>query len=301
LTVTSFFPSRKRCCPQCCERRITIGKGEKERTVTEYYHRAVVAHLIGFDLPIVLDLEPILPGEDEIAAAKRLIERLMEHYARFFDVIQGDALYWEKPLFELCRQKGKYLLAVLKDNNPALLADARVLLDGEPDLIRQDENGRHIRYWDQEGFTSGAIQEPVRVLRTEENWLQRERVAHRWVETPRTSNWFWATDIPQRLIPSRQLAQAGHKRWKIENCIFNALGDWGLNHCYHHQPQAILNFLLILFIAYILLACFYQRNLNKQSRRIFSTLIGVAREILHGIHRMKARDVPWARGSPVSA
>lgn len=261
----------------------------------------MVAHLIGFDLPLVLDLEPILPGEGEITAAKRLIERLMERYARFFDVIQGDALYWEKPLFDFCRERGKYLLAVLKDNNPALLADARAALDGEPDLVREDENGRHIRYWDQEEFTSGAIQTPVRVLRTEETWVKRERVRGQWVETPQISHWFWATDIPQDLIPSRQLAQAGHKRWKIENSIFNALGAWGLNHCYHHQPQAILNFVLILFIAHILVACFYRRNLKEQARRIHSTLISVANEILHGIRHVKARNIPWSRGSPQPA
>jgi len=36
----SFFPSRKRCCPQCCQRRLTVN-GEE---VIEYYHAGVVCY-----------------------------------------------------------------------------------------------------------------------------------------------------------------------------------------------------------------------------------------------------------------
>jgi hypothetical protein len=155
--------------------------------VTEYYHRGVVAHLIGLGLPLVLDIEMIRPGEGEIVAARRLLERLLERYARFFDAIEGDALYFEAPLFALCRKHGKHLLAVLKDNNPALLADAKAVLAGEPDLMRQ-ENGRLIRYWDQEEFTSGAAAQPLRVVRTQEIWTPRERVAGKWIAREKTSN-----------------------------------------------------------------------------------------------------------------
>jgi len=304
LDAHEFFPSRKRYCPQCCRREIIVGKKGKKRKVTEFYHRAVVAHLTGFSLPVVLDVEPILAGEGEIAAAKRLLQRLMQRYARFFDAVQGDALYWEAPLLDLCRKHGKHLLAVLKDNNPALLADAQALLSGQPDLVREDEDGRHVRYWDQEEFTSGAAATPVRVVRTEETWTRNERVAGRTIQTRQVSNWFWATSIPKSTIPARQLARIGHERWKIENSVFNALArDWAMDHCYHHQPAAILNFLLILFIAHILVACLHSRNLKKQARRIYSTLISLADAIRCGIVLLKARDIPWARApaSPPNA
>jgi hypothetical protein len=260
-----------------------------------------VAYLVGFHLPVVLDVEMIQPGEGEIVAARRLIERLMGRYRRFFDVIQGDALYWEGPLFDLCRKHGKHLLAVLKDNNPAFLADAKALLTGEPDLVRKAENGRHIHYWDQEGFTTDSIQSPLRVLRTEETWTQRERVAGKWIESQRVSTWFWATSIPHHLIPSHQLCQVGHERWKIENSIFNTLSQhWGLDHCFHHQPTAILNFVLILFIAHILLTCFHRLNMKEAARRIYSTLLAVARALHDGVRDVRAKNIPWCqtRGSP---
>jgi hypothetical protein len=269
-----------------------------QQEVTEYYHRGVVAHLVGLGLPIVLDLEMIRPGEGEIAAARRLLDRLMARYARFFDAVTGDAIYFESALFELCRKHGKHLLAVLKDNNPALLADAKAVLTGEPDLERTGgKDGRDlIRYWDQEEFTSGAIKSPVRVLRTEETRHWRERIAGKWVAREQVSNWFWGTSIPQSLMPPRQLAQAGHERWSIENRIFNALGaHWGLDHCFHHDPAAILNFILILLIAHTLVACFHRLNM-KEPLRGRLTLIAVATQILLGIAAVSARQIAWLDG-----
>jgi hypothetical protein len=269
-----------------------------QQEVTEYYHRGVVAHLVGLGLPIVLDLEMIRPGEGEIAAARRLLDRLMARYARFFDAVEGDAIYFESALFELCRKHGKHLLAVLKDNNPALLADAKAVLTGEPDLERKGgKDGQDlIRYWDQEEFTSGAIKTPVRVLRTEETRRGRERIAGKWVAREQVSNWFWGTSIPQSLMPARQLAQAGHERWSIENRIFNTLGaHWGLDHCFHHDPAAILNFILILLIAHTLVACFQRLNL-KEPLRGRLTLIAVATQILLGIAAVSARQIAWLDG-----
>lgn len=45
----------------------------------------------GFYLP--LDLEPQLPGEDEVGCATRLLERVMLNYPRAFDLILADGLY----------------------------------------------------------------------------------------------------------------------------------------------------------------------------------------------------------------
>ena len=251
-----------------------------------------MAHLIGFDIPAVLDVEMILPGEGEIVAARRLLERLLVRYARFFDAIQGDALYLEGPLFNLCLKHGKHILAVLKDNNPALLADAKALMRGEPDLIHQEDK-RIVHYWDQEGFITDSIQTPFRVLRAEETETKRERIAGKRIEKVQTSTWFWGTTIPQSLIPSRQLRHVGHDRWKIENRVFNALGEhWGLDHCFHHGPVAILNFILILFIAHTLVQCFYRLNMKQPLRGRF-TLIAVARQILLGIATWGTHPAAW--------
>ncbi|MFH1665587.1 MAG: hypothetical protein ABIA77_05535 [Candidatus Omnitrophota bacterium] len=105
-----LFASRSRCCAGCSTRTITIN-GEE---VTEYYHRVVVCYLIGFKIPLPLDVEPVLPGEGEVIAAKRLLERVFCKYPRFFDVVVGDALYMEAPFINFCLLHRKHVITVLK-------------------------------------------------------------------------------------------------------------------------------------------------------------------------------------------
>jgi len=119
----NFFPSRHRHCNQCCQRVLKI----KDQDVIEYYHRAVVCHLIGFDLSVPLDAEPIGPGEGEVVAAERLLQRVFDRYCRFFDVVVADGLYLQSPFLNFCLQRGKHVIAVLKANNSSLLEDAKGL------------------------------------------------------------------------------------------------------------------------------------------------------------------------------
>jgi hypothetical protein len=67
----------------------------------------VVFHLVGFPIAMPLDVEMIRPGEDEVAAARRLLLRVLKPYGRFFDVILTDALYFETPFFNFCINHGK--------------------------------------------------------------------------------------------------------------------------------------------------------------------------------------------------
>ena len=119
----NFFPSRHRCCKGCSQRRIKVNDQE----VTEYYHRGVVCNLIGFDLALPLDMELIRPGEGEVAAAMRLLERVFANYRRFFDAVAADALYMESPFFNFCLERDKNIIAVLKGNYRSLLEDAKPL------------------------------------------------------------------------------------------------------------------------------------------------------------------------------
>lgn len=263
------------------------------KKVTEYYHRGVVAHLVGFDLPVVLDVEMVRPGEGEITAAGRLLERLAAEQGRVFDAVAGDAAYLGGPFCRLCRRLGKHLLAVVKDNNPALLAQIQALTTGAPDLERDEKGERSVRYWDVSEVRSQAIEEPIRAVRVEETWTERKCVAGRRVQEAQRSEWVWGTTIPPELLPMRQIRQVGHERWQIENPIFNALSrDWALDHCFRHDPAAIVNLLLILFMAHLFVACFYRRNMKEPLRRHL-TLIAVATQILIGLATLQARDVPW--------
>ena len=269
-------------------RRVRVGQEQ----VPEYYHRVVFCHLIGFDIALPLDAEPVLPGEGEVRAAMRLLERVFRNYPRFFDAVVGDAQYLEAPLIRFCLGHNKHVVAVLKENNPSLLEDARGLIEHSEPELWQDSRSQ-ILAWDIEGFRTDSLPEsPLRVLHTEERRIRRIRMAGTWQTTTEQQSWWWATTIPCELLPTRPLWGAAHARWDIENDLFNMLvNHWHLDHCYKHDPIAILNFVLTLLIAYTLMQTFYHRNLKPQ-RRPRLTLIALTSQLYLSLGG-PAIEAPW--------
>jgi hypothetical protein len=264
-------------------------KGEE---VVEYYHRGVVFHLVGFPIAMPLEVEMIRPGEDEGAAARRLLLRVLKPYGRFFDVVLTDALYFGSPFVNFCIDHGKHVMMVLKDEKRLLFQDAQGLFSQmKPQTWK--EPGQVIRAWDAEGFTSAeGVQAPLRVLHTEEIQTQRHRQDHGWVEKTETHSWWWVTTLPFSQMSTRLFWKIGHSRWEIENDLFHTLSTyWGLDHCFHHEPTAIVNFILTLFIAFVLLQSFYRGNLKPQ-RRKYLALIALARELYFGVATLEA-PAPW--------
>jgi len=239
----------------------------------------VVCNLLNTQIDLPLDTEPIGPGENEVAAAKRLIERLCDHYARFFDVVVADAFYMEGPFINFCVGKGKDVIIVLKNNYPSLIEDAQGLLNQmEPAIWHV--HGRTIQVWDLDGFTADTIDVPLRVLHTIETYTERVEKNGRLVERQVTKSWWWATTISRSRLRTKPLWKMGHARWQTENNIFNTLGQhWSLNHCYKHDPVAIMNFILMLFIVFSLVQCFYWRNLKPPRRKIINSLIALTNQL----------------------
>jgi hypothetical protein len=284
-----FFSSRKRCCPRCQTRTVTV-RGEP---VTQYYHQGVVCHLIGQELALVLDVELLRPGEGEETAALRLLDRVFTHYPRFFDVVAGDALYFNAPFINFCHDHHKHVIVTAKGDHRLLVQDAQGLFARRRPGSWVDAAGkRAVRFWDEEGFTScEGVKPPLRFLRTEETVHKRQRIAGRWQETDETTTWSWATTLTKAQLSTRDLWRCGHARWDIENDCFNTLAaHWGLDHCFKHAAEAIVNFLLTSFIVYATLQSFWLRNL-KPAPGASLTLIGLARELDRGLVGCRA---PWS-------
>ena len=102
------------------------------------------------------------------------------------------------------------------------------------------------------------------------------------------------TTLPISRLSTRLLWQIGHGRWEIENNLFHTLATyWSLDHCFRHEPTAILNFILTLFIAFVLVQSFYFGNLKPQ-RRADLALIGIAAELSFGLATMDS-PAPWLK------
>jgi hypothetical protein len=254
--------SRKRCCCSCLVRTVKTAQGP----VMEYYHQAVFLQLVHADPPLILDMELILPGEGEVAAAMRILDRVRIRYPRFFEVLTLDALYLQAPFIKKAMQERFHLIVVLKQEARELFQDAQGLIQITcPTLIQQPKEETQL--WDLVGLTSWKnLGLPVRVIRSVEKKEKRVRIARRWSQKVTQTEWFWVSTLPTS-IESCFIARWGHARWDIENRGFNELHThWAMDHCFRHQTTAILAFLMVLALAFALTTFFFGRNLKPQIR-----------------------------------
>jgi len=260
--------SYRRHCPGCLERTIHTEQGDR----LQYYHRQVVLMLVAGErvgkpaLRLLLDLEPQRLGEDEVAAALRLLERVLARYPRAFDVVLADGLYAQAPFFNFLLSHRKHTLVVLKDPRRDLYQDAFGLFQlvaPQPGQFRsrdcQWQDVEDLRSWPQ-------VQAPVRVVRSQECYRQRCQLTQQRVTL--STDWIWVTTLAAIQASTALVVQLGHQRWDIENYGFNEIvTHWNCDHVYRHQPNAIVAFLLTAFLAYNLFHAFLLLNLKPQRRR----------------------------------
>lgn len=262
-----------RCCSGCLRRRVHTREGER----IQYYHRNVIAMLSGEDFPILLDEEEQRKGEDEVAAAIRLLKRILKNYPRAFEVVVTDGLYLEAPFFKLLLDHGKDVIAVLKDERRDLMEDAKGLFQYEEPMIRIEGRTKRLM-WDIEEFTSWeSLKREIRVVRSlETTTVCRQRTGEVEEET---SDWMWATTLSQKKASTEAIVNLGHSRWLIENKALNEMVTyWHADHVYKHHPTAISAFWLTLMLALNLFRAFLYLNIkpelrSKHSNLYFSRLI----------------------------
>ena len=109
---TELFSSCYRKCSACSQRRLADGR-------IQYYHRAVVAKVVG-EAPLILDFEPIAPREGEQAAALRLVCRIHEALPLKQVLVLVDAGYQSPRLMNKLTEFGWHWILPIKDQAPNL-------------------------------------------------------------------------------------------------------------------------------------------------------------------------------------
>jgi len=271
-----IFASAVCGCSECLERTVRVKdrKTGEMREHTEYYHRVAVCFIVDCFIPILLDVELFRPGEGELSAARRLLKRVLKDHARLFDVATCDALYADKEFLQIIRGAGKRFVVVLKD-------DRREVYD-EADRLRRhieartwSQSGRRCRVWDIEHLWSWwrGPKVALRVVWSEEESLRPVKGRHRgdaeWV----ASRWVWLTDLPASVCSAKDIWRFGHRRWHIENrCFHEGVMQWGFDHCFHHNPNAIAAFLLTMGMGMMLVHTFLKRNVQRALQCLYSVL-----------------------------
>jgi hypothetical protein len=264
-------------------------QGQQIKT-TQYYHKQVYAQLSGPRLSVILDFEPMRPGEEECAAALRLLRRMRSKYGpRFFDVVVVDAWYTNGPFLKTVAQElGWPVVAVLKQERREIYQEALALTTGSPtQVVERGEgpNRRRVEIWDMPWLRfSDAYTDPVRVVRVRERWTERTQRGKEWKTVEKEQTWIWVVAGDLDGYDGAAIRDFGHLRWKIENNAFGELTQhWHLTHVAHHQPAAVVALLWIKIIAFTLFHAFAichgklfrlgKVTLQELRRRIYRSLL----------------------------
>jgi hypothetical protein len=264
LDANEQFCSDHRCCEDCLSREVTCKDAQgNEVKKTQYYHKQVYAQLSGPRLSVILDLEPMRPGEEECAAALRLLRRMRQTYGpRFFDLVVVDSWYTNGPFLKaVAEELGWPVVAVLKQERYDIYQEALALTQGKPTQVverGQEPNPRRVEIWDVPSLRfSDTYTEPVRVVRVRESWTERTQQGKDWKTVEKEQTWIWVVAGDLDAYDGAAIRDFGHLRWKIENNAFGELTQhWHLTHVAHHKPVAVLALLWIKIIAFTLFHAF---------------------------------------------
>lgn len=294
LDANEHFHSRSRCCPCCCQREVqdTDADGQKH-TVIEYYHRYVFAQINGPKSNVLLDLEPIRPAEAEADAALRLLGRIRRVYGvRFFDAVTIDSWYVQGPFLKSVEKLGWEWVVVLKQERMEVFQEARALSGGQKPALEFEDTVREqqVKLWEVKDLDfSESYDGKVWVVHSEEHWVEKKVVGGKKISQLQTSHWWWMVSEGLRDYSCKVIYEGGHRRWGIENKAFNELTQfYHLEHCYHHEPLAMLAQMLILMLGFVLFSAY--AVLHSQQFRLGQMTL---KELAHDLDLALEQESPW--------
>jgi len=299
------FRTQKQPCPRCSSRLLEVKVGGEYTYITEYYHRAVCAYIIGTHPRVYLDIEPVAAGEGEVPAAMRLVTRLARHYGRWIDGIVADHAFAGAPFLNHVRSLRFHYIVRVKDEERRFLTKAaaddcahRAADDSWTERI--GHRNLHVTVWDKEGYTAWkGLAQPARVVVCDEKELAQEPNRRRKSLEPerQRTRAFFATSYPPRRFPAHAVWLAYHRRWDIENGGFRQLKhEWHWDHPFVHTPNALLNLWLLMVVAVNLFEAFVCRR-TKQTRDGTLPVCAVAEELAALLLTLSVTAVPcWDSG-----
>ena len=242
---------------------------------------------------MLLDLEPIGPGEAEAQAALRLLGRIRRVYGvRFFDAVTIDAWYVQGPFLKAVDKLGWMWQVVLKQERMEVFQEARALSQRQrPQREFHDETrDRDVQLWEVKDLSfTDNYGPPVWVVHSCEKWTDKKVIGGEKISQPNSSDWWWMLCEKLKGYPLEMAYHAGHRRWGIENKAFNELTQYyHLEHCYHHEPVAMLAQMLILMLGFVLFSAY--AVLHCQQVRLGQITM---KALAHDLDLALEEDLPW--------
>jgi hypothetical protein len=297
------FASYDRHCPHCLVRKVKVKRrtGELEE-VDQYYHRYVVAMLLGPVIDVVLGIEPVLNEEarrdidsehvgheGELTAARRLIDSLHDTYGGFIDAFVLDALYANGPVMTQLDGYGYGGFLVLKKENNEPLKEALTLwqIQRRCEIYENPDRKEHVEFWD------------VDDVETLDTYAGKVRVIRAVVTKPDQDPSTWCFAIigkRARQLGRRTALQIIRTRWHIEDTGFNQwIQYWNFGHVFRHSSNALMAVLLLWTLAFNLLQLFVYRRLGRcrRPKDPTDTIRHIVEVMLRDVATLPA-PIPWA-------
>ena len=272
---TGLFYFKKKHCENCLKQVKNKGTEEEQ---TFYYHKVLEAKIVLGDNTVVSIASEFIENESETVskndceqnAFKRLAKKLKKEFPRLPICILGDSLYASEPVFDLCKKNNWAYLIRYKDGSiPSIAAEfntikemneaeERVVFEEKEYKRRKRENLKHQMQWVSE---LPYKKHEVTVLE-----LKIEN------ENKKIGSFQWLTNLTITGKTAYEFAQAGRKRWKIENEGFNIQKHqrYEIEHANSLHSQAMKNHYLLTQIADILMQMYEFKNqtIRKAKRSI---------------------------------
>lgn len=281
------FCSAKLACELCHTRDKQVKRGGKLVVVTERYHKLVVAQWIGTHPALMLDAEPMRPGEGEWTAVQRLIPRLGNVYGRSVGTLVVDANFDHEPFRRMANRFEFATVARHKDPRRYPGGDLKASIDRRdpertrPDGVRRDRStGCLYEYW----------------------FAHETHGERRYVEVRRTGGnkpttvGGCVTDLPAEKVPALAVGYVMETRWWIENTGFHELsGQFGFDRALVHQNRAngAWACALLGLLAYNVWQLYVYRELKLDPRRPARSWVELRRDLWESLHTLVAAKLYW--------
>lgn len=244
---TQTYSGSRKLNEGCLERH--YNKGTEEETVNYHCDVLEAKIVLGENLIVSIGSEFIENnGEDsqrqknmsederkqdcETKAFKRLAEKLKKAFPRLPIILLADSLYASEPVMEICRGNQWDFIIRYKAGSIPGIAE-------EYERIPEKETAGHTEFVNEIDYNG----KPVNMLR----YYEEKNVKGESVRT----EFQWLTSIRITKKNAGKIADAGRKRWKIENEGFNRQKNWqgDITHPCSHNANAMKNHYLMTQIA----------------------------------------------------
>lgn len=280
IDMTEFFCSEHVHCEECLVREKTVKRFGEEKKVKEYYHRAVQLVLLGSDVPWTLGWEALKPGEGELTAALRLLNRILPKVRRHLDAVVGDGLYMCRPFWQCLDAHDLAGIAFLTREADEPYQELELFCETETPKVPLSFEKKGLVGWELEsGAWEKDIGQKLRLCRIDRLWFpidgKHKNLRHRLR---------FATTLPKEVASLVRLRIGAQSRWEQENSSFWHLKMRShLSHNYRHHPVAIMAIAWLCSLSLSLFCAFgrFRRRYGEELHRR-----ALAEELLCGVHQL---------------